>query len=69
MRFSAITRPALLTCAVILTAIQNAQAYQGITLARECRLTDGEAAVRCTAFIDGFIAGAQMSINGQPLPR
>ena len=72
MRFSAVATPALfalLTCVAVTTATQNAHAYQGINLARECRLTEGEAAVRCAAFIDGFIAGAQLSINGQPLPR
>ncbi|MEQ9444180.1 MAG: Rap1a/Tai family immunity protein [Rhodospirillaceae bacterium] len=72
MRFSAVATPALfalLTCVTLTSAGREAVAYQGITLARECRLTEGEAAVRCRAFIDGFIAGSQFAINGQPLPR
>lgn len=60
----------ILTLSLSITVFEkDARAYQGIALARECRLTEGEAAVRCAAFIDGFIAGAQMSIDGQPLPR
>ena len=44
-----------------------AGAYQGVELGRDCRSGDDAARARCEGFINGFIAGAQVDIEGEPI--
>lgn len=44
-----------------------AWAYQGVELGRDCRNTDEAAQARCEGYISGFLAGAQMDIEGEPI--
>ncbi|NKB42650.1 MAG: hypothetical protein GKS03_00090 [Alphaproteobacteria bacterium] len=41
-------------------------AYQGVELGRDCRSTNDADLARCEGFISGFVAGAQVDIDGEP---
>ena len=43
------------------------EAYQGVELGRDCRSADEADRARCEGFITGFMAGARMDIEGEPL--
>lgn len=45
----------------------SANAYQGLDLGRDCRSSDDAGLARCEGFISGFIAGAQIDIEGDPI--
>jgi hypothetical protein len=44
----------------------SATAYQGVDLGRDCRGSNDAASARCEGFISGFVAGAQVDIEGEP---
>lgn len=45
----------------------TALAYQGLDLGRDCRSSSDVSLARCEGFISGFIAGAQIDIEGEPI--
>ena len=42
-------------------------AYQGVDLGRDCRSGDDAPRARCEGFISGFLAGAQIDVDGEPI--
>ena len=44
----------------------SAGAYQGVELGRDCRSTNDAGLAKCEGFISGFVAGAQVDIQGEP---
>ena len=42
-------------------------AYQGLDLGRDCRSSDDVPRARCEGFINGFLAGAQVDVDGEPI--
>ncbi len=44
-----------------------ASAYRGIELGRDCRSMEDVAQARCEGFVSGFLAGAQLDVDGEPI--
>ena len=53
-------------CVSLLLAT-SAEAYKGVELGRDCRSTEDAARARCEGFINGFLAGAQVDVEGEPI--
>ena len=55
-------------CAIAsLPLLASAFAYQGLELGRDCRSGDNAQKARCEGFINGFVAGAQVDVDGVPI--
>ena len=52
---------------IFLTLVTSAKAYTGVELGRDCRSTDAAAEARCEGFVNGFLAGAQVDVEGEPI--
>lgn len=58
----------VVACFLLATAAPTSTvAYQGLDLGRDCRSKDDAAQAKCEGFVSGFMAGAQMDVDGEPI--
>lgn len=67
MKFRNVIAGYLISAGAIIAPSHPADAYQGLDLGRDCRSSNEASAARCEGFISGFVAGAQMDVDGQPI--